>query len=76
MNRDELDKELDEWLDRAAVEYGKAEIRPGFETRILAKLKGRLAKRRLHLPWIPVAAAFAAILFFSVYLHRNQSEDR
>jgi hypothetical protein len=76
MNREELDRELDVWLDRAAAEYSKAEIRPGFETRIIEKLNSRLAKRRWHFRWIPIATAVAATLLFSVYLLRNQFQDR
>jgi hypothetical protein len=76
MNREDMDSELDVWLNRAAAEYSKAEIRPGFETRIIAKLNGRPAKRRWHFRIIPITAAVAAILFLSIYLLRNQFQDR
>jgi len=76
MNREELDRELDIWLDRAAAEYGKADIRPGFEIRIVSKLNSRLAKRRRYFRWVPAATAVAAILFFSVYLPRNRFQGR
>ena len=76
MNREELDRELDEWLDRAAAEYGRAETRPGFEKRVIANLNSRLEKRKWHFRWIPVAAAASAILLFSVYLLRTEFKNR
>jgi hypothetical protein len=75
MNREELDRELDKWLDRAAAEYGMAETQPGFEARIIAKLNRRLNSRRWYFSRIPAAAAVAAILFLSIYLIHNQSKD-
>jgi hypothetical protein len=75
MSREDLDRELDEWLNRAAAEYGRAEIRPGFENRIIAKLNSRLERRRLYLRWIPVAAACAAVLVFSVHVFRTNIQD-
>jgi hypothetical protein len=75
MNREELDKELDEWLDRAAAEYGKADARPGFEARAIANLNGRLEKSKWYFRWIPIAAAVAAVLFFSIYALRNNFQD-
>ena len=63
MNREELDRELDKWLDQAAAEYGKAEIQPGFEARIIAKLNRRLLSRSWNFRRIPAAAAIAIILF-------------
>jgi len=76
MNREELNRGMDEWLDRAADEYGKAEIRPGFETRIIAKLNSRFSKSQRHIRWMPIAAAVAAILSVSTYLLHNQFQDR
>ena len=76
MKSDELDREIDEWLDRAATEYGKAVIQPGFETRILAKLDDRLAEKRWYFRWLPAAAAAAIILSFSVYWLHIQIANR
>jgi hypothetical protein len=76
MNREELDKELDEWLDRAAAEYGRTETRPGFEARIIANLNSRLEKRKWYFRWIPVAATIAVILSFSVYFGKRGDERR
>jgi hypothetical protein len=75
MSREDLDRKLDEWLERAAAEYGRAEIRPGFENRIIAKLNSRLESRRLVLRWILVAAACAAVLVFSVHVFRTDIQD-
>lgn len=71
MNREELDKRLDEWLDRAAAEYGRAGMRPGIEARVIANLNSRLEKRKRYFRWIPVAAA-AAILVSSVLIFRTE----
>jgi hypothetical protein len=76
MNREELNKELDEWLDRATSEYGRAEKRPGFETRVIAHLNSRLEKRKWHFRWIPITAAATAILLFSVYFGKRDDERR
>jgi hypothetical protein len=76
MNREELDRELDKWLDRAAAEYRKAEIRPGFENRIIAKLNSRPERKRWHFHWIPAAAAVLVILGLSAYLLRNQFQNQ
>ncbi len=68
MNREELDRELDEWLDRASAEYGRAETRPGFEARVVANVSSRLLKRRWRFRWVSMATAAAAILVFSSYV--------
>ena len=63
MNREELDRELDEWLDRASAEYGTAETRPGFEARVIANVNSRLEKRRWRFRWLSLAtAATAAVI--------------
>jgi hypothetical protein len=67
MNAEELDRELDAWLDRATAEYGNAEIRPQFETRIIAKLNSGRIARRWHFRLIWAVSAVAAILLISVY---------
>jgi hypothetical protein len=75
MNGEELDKELDEWLDRATSEYGRAETRPGFEARVIENLNSRLQRRKWFFRWIPVAATSAAILLFSVYYFHMEFKD-
>ena len=75
MNGEELDRRLDEWLDRAAAEYGRTDARPGFEARIIADLNSRLEKRKWHFRWIPIAAA-AAILILSILVLRTGFQDR
>ena len=72
MKREELEKQLDEWLDRAAAEYGNMEARPGFETRTIANVPYRLQRRKWLFRWIPVSAAVTAILVFFVYVLRTE----
>jgi hypothetical protein len=76
MHREDLDKRLDEWLDRATREYGRAERRPGFEARIIENLNGRLEQRRWCLRWAPAAVTVTAILAISVFMVRNSFQDR
>jgi hypothetical protein len=68
MNREELDREINEWLDRASAEYGRAKTRPGFEARVIADVRSRLEKKRWYFRWISIATATAAILVFSSYV--------
>ena len=75
MNREELDRELDTWLDRASSEYGTAEARAGIEARIVATVNNRFAKRRLHFRWLSLATAATAILVFSCYVLLTRIED-
>ena len=75
MNREDLDRELDTWLDRASAEYGRAESRVGLEARIIANVNNRLAKRRLHFRWLSLATAATAILIFSCYVLLTRIED-
>jgi len=67
MNREELDRKLDEWLDRAAAEYGTADVQPGFEARVIANLNSRLAKRPLRFGRVSLATAATAALIFLFY---------
>ncbi len=75
MNREDLDRELDTWLDRASAEYGRAESRAGLEARLIANVNNRLAKRRLHFRWLSLATAATAILIFSCYVLLTRIED-
>ncbi len=75
MNREDLERELDTWLDRASTEYGTAESRAGLEARIIANVNSRLAKRRLHFRWLSLAMAATAILIFSCYVLLTRIED-
>jgi hypothetical protein len=75
MNREDLDRELDTWLDRASAEYGTAESRAGLEARIIANVNNRLAKRRLHFQWLSLATVATAILIFSCYVLLTRIED-
>jgi hypothetical protein len=75
MDRENLDRELDTWLDRASAEYGRAESRAGLEARIIANVNTRLAKRRLHFRWLSLATAATAILILSCYVLLTRIED-
>jgi hypothetical protein len=77
MNGEGLEKELDEWLDRAAADRGSAKPRPGFEARVLASLHSRIQTRRRNFQWIALGTATAAILVvsFSVFLTRFHGAD-
>ncbi len=66
MDRDELDKRLDDWIDSALEEYGRADPRPGIEMRIWARLKCRVARRcrwlrRRSAAWIAVAVTIVLV---------------
>lgn len=76
MNREELEGELDKWLDKATVEYGSTEERPGLEARILANVNSRLADRRRHFQWLSLATAAMAILILSCFALLTRIEDR
>jgi hypothetical protein len=67
MSDEELDSALDEWLDRVSAEYGTAEVRSGFEARVIANVNSRLAKRRLRFGWVSLATAATAALIFLCY---------
>ncbi len=72
MDREQLDKRLDEWLDQAAADFGRAKARPGLEARTVARLHSRLRPRPWWRRWqIVTAAAGAAFIFLmSVFLVR------
>jgi hypothetical protein len=62
----EREREVDQWLDAALGQYGKAEPRAGLQNRVLANLQAeqnRIASRRRHWRWtLGAATAFAAIV--------------
>jgi hypothetical protein len=64
MERDRLDKMLDEWLDQTVAEFGRAQTRPGFEERIVAGLHNRMARGRLWFRWQALAAAATVAFVF------------
>ncbi len=75
MDREQLDKRLEEWLDQAAADFGKARTRPGLEARIVAGLRIRLKPRPRWRSWQALTAA-AAVLVLSVSLFLAQFLDR
>jgi hypothetical protein len=75
MKREEMDKRLDEWLDQAVTEYGRAKTRPGFEARILANVNSRLVVRKWRFRWLTIAATAAAVLVFSFWVFLTKFQD-
>ena len=69
MKDEELDKALDEWLDRASAEFGAAEMRPGFEARVIANVNSRLEKRRWRFRRLSLAMAATAVVIFACYVY-------
>ena len=64
---------LHRWLDRALVEYGNMEPRPGLEARVLANLSAE----REHITarqgwfWALTLAATAAVIILAVWMESN-----
>ena len=72
MDHKQSDKKLNDWLDQALAEYGRAEPRPGIEARIVANLRSRGQlqpwwSRRLRPVWLSAVAV--TILVFIVVLY-------
>lgn len=61
------EKQLDHLLDSLLADYADAEPRPGFETRLLAAVRGR--KPLFHLGWLWAASAAMATAsaVFAIY---------
>lgn len=75
MEHDQLDRMLDEWLDRASAERGKTEPRPGFEQRIMAGIHNRKARRSFPFGWKALATATAVAVVACVFL-AHFADDR
>ena len=75
MKGEELDKALDEWLDRASAEYGAAETRVGFETRVIANVNSRLEKRRWRFLRLSLATAATAAVIFACYVFLGHVQE-
>jgi len=64
---------LHRWLDRALVEYGNTEPRPGLEARVLANLSAereRITVRQRWF-WALTLAATAAVLILAVWMESD-----
>jgi hypothetical protein len=64
---------LHRWLDRALVEYGNTEPRPGLEARVLANLSAereRITARQRWF-WALTMAATAAVIILAVWMDSN-----
>jgi hypothetical protein len=75
MNREELDRGLDEWLDRASAEYGTAETRPGFEARVIANVNSKLEKRGWRFRRLSLATAATAVVIFACYVFLTRVQE-
>jgi hypothetical protein len=70
MEHDQLDKMLDEWLDRASEERGNVEPRPGFEQRMIAGIHNRAARKTLFFGWRSLATAATVVVVACMFLAR------
>ncbi|MGD0309053.1 MAG: hypothetical protein ABSC02_07165 [Acidobacteriota bacterium] len=75
MVREPWDRKIDEWLDTALSEYGRAEPRAGMEARIVERLRSRPIRRswwRVWRPtvWIPAAVALVLIVMTMLFSER------
>jgi hypothetical protein len=68
MKGEELDKALDEWLERASAEYSTAETRLGFEARVIANVNSRLEKRQWRFRRLSLAIATTAVIIVACYV--------
>lgn len=80
MKSESSNRKLDDWLDQALAEYGRAEPPPGMETRVNRRLASHLAPspwRRLwpRTIWISAAAA-AVVLLLALFLVRREPPAR
>jgi hypothetical protein len=80
MEHDQLDKMLDEWLERASAERRKTEPRPGFEQRMIARLHNRMARRNLLFRWQSLATAATITVVACMFLahftdHRRKQNN-
>ena len=76
MNSEELDRALDEWLDRAAAEYGTAETRPGFEARVIANVNSRLEKKQWRFRRLSLAIAATAVIIVACYVFLARVQEQ
>ncbi|HYA26325.1 MAG TPA: hypothetical protein VEF05_19350 [Terriglobales bacterium] len=68
---------LDEWLERALKQRGKAEARPGLENRILASIRAERERVPMRTwAWRPVWVSLAAILLMGVIVSLRRTPDR
>jgi hypothetical protein len=80
MNREPLDKKLDDWLDQALTEYGRAEPRPGLEARTLAGVRSRLTRRPWwqwwpHAVWVSTAAVTIVLFMIVILIKRDKPPE-
>ena len=76
MERDRPDKVLDEWLDKATAEFGTAEPSPGFEQRMIAKVRAGVERRPVFYYWRLLALAAAIVVMIGAILGRYAIYDK
>lgn len=78
MERDD-NRWLDEYLDHALAQYGRAEPRPGIENRILATLSAEEARAvpAYRWKWVVLAAcsAVASLMLVAIHLNRQTHQQ-
>jgi len=79
MNMDPIEPkaDVDQWLDVTLGNYGKAEPRPGLESRVLANLRSERSRiaSRWHWCWTMGAAAALAAMVVTVWIGEGVHEQ-
>ncbi len=77
MDRESVDKKLDDWLDQALGEFGGAEPGPGLEARTVMNLRNRIARRSRFRAWQRTvwmsAAAVTIVVFLAVFFTKREN---
>lgn len=79
MAEQEKDKRLDDLLDSLLAQYSSAEPRPGFETKILARMKEAAAPEKpwfWNLRWLAAGAAGAAVVAVIMFVLFSRTAPR
>jgi hypothetical protein len=77
MERDDKERLLDQYIDSALAKYGRAEPRPGIETRIIAGLRAEEARSVLTHRWkwmvLTACSALAISAFIAIHFNAGRS---
>jgi hypothetical protein len=68
MDRERKEKELEEWLDSALAEYGKAEPRAGMESRVIAHLRSHAGQESRSFNWRHAFWVYAGVITVLLFL--------
>ncbi len=77
MNPERIDKKLDDWLDAALAEYGRAAPPPGIEARAVDNLRSRMTRQPWWLrwqraAWVAAAAFAVVVLMIALFVKRER----